>query len=370
MQGHAVRVRTEDGLVGAPIPVGVGVLQGDTLAPFLFVLVLDAVLRTLPRKGMQLSPLFQPILTARQRTLYMMPTQHLLPGTAYADDICLLAHSCADLQDLYRALERSALLLGLKINYGAGKTERFVCNDAPGLVTALSGQAVPVVSTYKYLGVYIFSFDQDLRHRKTKAWAALSSMREIWRSNASTPVKRALFRSLVEPILGYGLLGWPLHASQAQRVDAAYSRMLRYALGLPPAIISRARAPTEVIYGTGTPTEIPFLSAEVRARRISLLGHMMRQQAEGRAHHYALQLLEWNPGLRHKPKRGRRATMVTELCSDMHTLTVTDALHTLLDRGVARRARARVLDRAQTDAWTRVRARRLRAKTMVTPHLV
>ena len=37
-----------DGIVGPPITVTAGVLQGDTLAPFLFVLVLDAVLRSLP----------------------------------------------------------------------------------------------------------------------------------------------------------------------------------------------------------------------------------------------------------------------------------------------------------------------------------
>ena len=44
MEGHQLVVKTEDG-ISDPIQVQAGVLQGDTLAPFLFIIALDYVLR-------------------------------------------------------------------------------------------------------------------------------------------------------------------------------------------------------------------------------------------------------------------------------------------------------------------------------------
>eukprot|EP00760_Papus_ankaliazontas_P013883 PhM_4_TR15915/c1_g3_i16/m.3274 len=55
MIGHALKVRVGDEPTDN-IPVSLGVLQGDTLAPYLFVMVLDAVLRKLPDKGFLLEP--------------------------------------------------------------------------------------------------------------------------------------------------------------------------------------------------------------------------------------------------------------------------------------------------------------------------
>ena len=200
-----------------------------------------------------------------------------------------------------------------------------------------------------------------------KAWAALTSLREVWSSILPSSTKRNLFRSLVEPILGYGIVGWPLHSTQAQRVDAAYGRMLRYALGLRSAFLSHEVFPTERIYGTGTPHGIPFLSSELRARRIGLLGHMVRQQVEGRARHDALQLLVWDPSYLFKKKRGRRATLLRELCIDTETGDIAEALELLRERDAARKTRARTLARAQSDAWGRVTRRRDRRQLLVTP---
>ena len=49
IRGHVVRIRV-DGELTESIELSQGVLQGDTLAPFVFILVLDSILRGLPSR--------------------------------------------------------------------------------------------------------------------------------------------------------------------------------------------------------------------------------------------------------------------------------------------------------------------------------
>ena len=151
MEGHTMRVRVDKELTD-PIQVGVGVLQGDTLAPFLFVLVVDGLLSNLPRDcGITVDDV-------------------QLVAMAFADDIVLLAPSVRKLQQLFSNLEANALKVGLKINLGAGKTERFKVDALDPdptipLVTAAQ-KVIPLVDSYKYLGVYAMNRDDDWKRRK------------------------------------------------------------------------------------------------------------------------------------------------------------------------------------------------------------
>ena len=282
MQGHTVAVRTSDGLVGDKIAVNVGVLQGDTLAPFLFVLIMDGILRKLPEDAGLLVSRPKAALSKRQAELHESNEKRLI-GLAYADDIVLLAHGTRDLQRLFTALETTAAGVGLMINMGKGKTERFVIRCDPGTLTNQQGEEIPIVPSYKYLGVYVLNFDNDLAMRTGKAWGALKTLLQ----SATTPqVKRTLFFALIEPIFSYGLAGWALTCTQLNRIDNKVSRMLRYALGLAPAFISRDTHHTEDIYG-----EYPFISAQILGRRIHMISHHLR--AQNREHHPYIRTHRW-----------------------------------------------------------------------------
>ena len=81
------------------IDIQQGVLQGDTLAPFLFILIVDAVLRQLPEKGIELTRAVQA--AERQSANMQLRPRMAVAGTilnhlAFADDIVLLAHSVDD----------------------------------------------------------------------------------------------------------------------------------------------------------------------------------------------------------------------------------------------------------------------------------
>ena len=70
----------------SPFSIEAGILQGDTLAPFLFIIVVDYVLRvsidTISNNGLELSP----------RRSSRHPAKYLT-DTDFADDIALISQS-------------------------------------------------------------------------------------------------------------------------------------------------------------------------------------------------------------------------------------------------------------------------------------
>ena len=94
-----------------------GVLQGDTLAPYLFIICLDYVLRTsidkIRENGFEL--------TKKRSRRYPATT---ITDADYTDDIAILANTPDQAETLLHSLERAAASIGLYVN--AHKTE-YMC---------------------------------------------------------------------------------------------------------------------------------------------------------------------------------------------------------------------------------------------------
>ena len=105
-----------------------GVLQGDTLAPYLFINCLDYVLRTsidkMKESGFKL--------TKKRSRRYHAKT---ITNADYADDIALLANAPAQAETLLHSLERAAARIGLHVN--AHKTE-YTCFNQTGDISTLN----------------------------------------------------------------------------------------------------------------------------------------------------------------------------------------------------------------------------------------
>ena len=96
-----------------------GVLQGDTLAPYLFIICLDYVLRTSIDKIRE--NIFE--LTKKRRRMYPAKT------ITDADDIALLANTPNQAETLLHSLERPTAGIDLHVN--AHKTE-YMCYNQTG----------------------------------------------------------------------------------------------------------------------------------------------------------------------------------------------------------------------------------------------
>ena len=106
-----------------------GVLQGDTLAPYLFIICLDYVLRTLIDKIRENG--FE--LTKKRSRRYPAKT---ITDADYADDIAILANTSNQAETLLHSLERAAV--GLVLHVSAHKTE-YVCYNQTADFSTLDG---------------------------------------------------------------------------------------------------------------------------------------------------------------------------------------------------------------------------------------
>ena len=115
-----------------------GMLQGDTLAPYLFIICLDYVFRTsidlMKENGFKL---------AKERSR-RYPTQTIMDAD-YTNDIALLANTPAQAESLRHSLEWAASGIGLHVN--THKTE-YMCFNQRGNISTLKGGHLKLVDKF------------------------------------------------------------------------------------------------------------------------------------------------------------------------------------------------------------------------------
>ena len=167
-----VKVRSPDGDTEY-FDIVAGVLQGDTLAPYLFIISLDYVLRTsidkIRENGFEL--------TKKRSRRYPATT---ITDADYADDIVILANTPDQAETLLHSLEQAAASIGLYVN--AHKTE-YMCFNQTGDISTLEGTPLKLVDKFTYLGSSVESTEKDIETRLTKAWTAINRLSIIWKSN-------------------------------------------------------------------------------------------------------------------------------------------------------------------------------------------
>ena len=180
-----VKVRSPDGDTEY-FDIVAGVLQGDTLAPYLFIICLDYVLRTsidkIRENGFEL--------TKRRSKRYPAKT---ITDADYADDLALLANTPNQAETLLHSLERAAAGIGLHVN--ANKTE-YMCYNQTGNIATLDGASLKLVDKFTYLGSSVSSTEKDIDTRLTKAWTAIDRLSIIWKSWRQHPTRLQLYGHL------------------------------------------------------------------------------------------------------------------------------------------------------------------------------
>ena len=211
-----VKVRSPDGDTEY-FDIVAGVLQGDTLAPYLFIICLDYVLRTsidkIRENGFEL--------TKKRSRRYPATT---VTDADYADDIAILANTPDQAETLLHSLERAAARIGLYVN--AHKTE-YMCYNQTGDISTLDGTPLKLVDTFTYLGSSVESTEKDIETRLAKAWTAINRLSIIWKSDLTDKMKRSFFQAAVTSILLYGCTRWTLTKRLEKKLDGNYTRMLR-----------------------------------------------------------------------------------------------------------------------------------------------
>ena len=217
-----------------------GVLQGDTLAPYLFIICLDYVLRTSIDKIKENR--FE--LTKKRSRRYPAKT---ITDADYADDIVILANIPVQAESLLHSLERT------------------------GDISTLGGSSLKLADKFTYLGCSVSSTEKDIDTRLAKAWTTINRLSVIWKSDLTDKMKRRFFLAAVVSILLYGCTTWTLAKRMEKKLDGNYTRMLR-------AILNkswRQHPAKHHLYG-----HLPPITKTIQARRTRNSGHCWRSEDE------------------------------------------------------------------------------------------
>ena len=267
------------------------VLQGDTLAPLLFIITLDYVLRTSIDLHKDLGLKLQKSRGRRYPTV-------TISDADYADDLALFADSCSDAEKLLHGLEDKANSVGLRVNIRKIQN----CNiNTDHKVRSVNGSQLKSVDNYTYLGSEISSVDKEIKIRIVKSWSALDKLSSIWKSNLTATLKRNFFNKL------------------ERKLDGTYTRMLRVVFN----ISWKLHLTNKKLYGN-----IPTTSKTIRERRTRFARHCFRSVNE-----IISGVIMWMPA-HGFTKRGRpKRNYIKKLTGDTG-LTVEEAKKAMKDRNI------------------------------------
>ena len=243
-----------------------GILQGDVLAPLIFIIVLDYILR----------------LSVHASDGFRIGNNNMA-DLEFADDIATVTDSILSNTILCQKIADTAARFGLMFNIS--KTQYMFFNIPRPVASHdrvfVNGNPLEEVGDFKYLGSYVVSSTKDIQVRKAQAWKALESLDVFWKSDMSRKVKTKIFRTAVEPVLLYGSETWTLKVSDSTRLDGVYTRMLRRVYN----ISWESHTTNTVLYGG-----IPPLTMTIKKRRLRFAGHLQRHDDQP-----VHELLFWQP---------------------------------------------------------------------------
>ncbi|VDP25249.1 unnamed protein product [Schistosoma curassoni] len=272
-----------------------GVSQGCLLSPFLFLLVIDWIMKTSTSEGKH----------GIQRTSKMR-----LDDLDLADDLDLLSQTKQQMQEKTNSVTAASAAVGLNIHKGKSKILRY--NTACTNPIKIDGEDLEDVKTFAYLGSIIDEqggSDADVKARIGKARAVYLQLRNIWNSKQlSTNTKVRIFNTNVKTVLLYGVETWKTTKAIIQKIQVFINNCLRKILQIRrPETISN-----NVLWERTN--QIP-VEEEIRKKRRKWIEHTLRKAPNG----VTRQALTWNPdGQR---KRGRpKNTLRREMEIDMRKL--------------------------------------------------
>ena len=269
-----------------PFAITTGVLQGDVLAPFLFIIVIDYVSKRsvgdfgyLTHKGNTQDNSGRTVRSTTRETDYKVN------DLTFADDIALLENDSTQAQRQLDALELEAGKVGLEIN--VQKTEQMRLNQSSILSQndplVIKGQQINIVDDFKYLGSYVGSTEHDVKVRIGFAWAAFAKVKSILRSpKVKLNFKIRLFKAACISILLYGCESWILTEALIDRLEIFTRTCYRIMLDIKQ---SRDHVTNQSLYHlTG---QAP-LCETIRERQLKFTGHCIRMPTDEPANRFVI----------------------------------------------------------------------------------
>lgn len=249
-----------NGQYSQPFEVKNGLRQGDPLAPLLFNLALEWIMRKV-----RAPPPMQ--LVGNQSVL------------AFADDVVILGNTVNEMSNTAKSFIRAGELIGLKVNEGKTKYMHLSKDKIPFLnPIKIDHFTFQAVASFRYLGstlTYNNDISKEVNERLTNASKSFYSMAHLFSSRLlSTKTKISLYKTLLRPILIYGCESWSTPISIEQRIADFERKILR-------KIYTPVYNPLTRTYEKRTKEELgqlfqPDIIKIINHKRLAWWGHALR----------------------------------------------------------------------------------------------
>ncbi|VDP58092.1 unnamed protein product [Schistosoma margrebowiei] len=175
--------------------VRTGVRQGCLLSPFVFLLVVDWIMKTSTSEG---------------KHDIQWTAQNQLDDLDLTDDLALLSHTHEQIQIKTASVAAVSASVGLNIHKGKTKVFKFKTKNSNPIT--LDGETLEDVESFTYLGSIIDEqggSDADVKARIGKAKTAFLQLKNIWNSKQlSINIEVTIFNSNIKVVLLYGAETW------------------------------------------------------------------------------------------------------------------------------------------------------------------
>lgn len=235
-----------------------GVKQGCNMSGFLFLIVIDWVMRKTTGSG--------------ENGIRWKFTKKL-DDLDFADDIALLSTTHRQMQLKTDSIIKYSAQVGLKAN--REKCKILKINTKNTEVIKMNMEPIEEVKKFEYLGAIVAETGggtMDLNNRLRKARATFVRLKNVWNSsNYKRKTKIRLYKTLVKPVLMYGSETWKMTDSDNHKLDVFQSKCLRQILKIRwqdhvsnESVMERAG--------------IEMMSKEVKKKRWKYIGHVLRRE--------------------------------------------------------------------------------------------
>ena len=267
------------GQLSESFEVKTGVRQGCLLSPFLFLLVIDWIMKTTT--------------TGRNNGIQWI-LQTRLDDLDFADDLAFLSHNHSQMQDKTTLLQTTSAGTGLKIN--RKKTELMKMNTTANAPVTVGGEPIREVVSFVYLGIVVDQqggTDRDVTASIGKTRAAFVMLKNIWASGGiSMRTKLRIFNSNVKSVLLCGCETWRTTLTIQRKIQTFFNTCLRRIY----KIQWQEKIRNEDLWERAGQKPV---AKQLLRRKWGWIGHPLRKSASSTTR----QALTWNPQGRRK--RGR-----------------------------------------------------------------
>jgi hypothetical protein len=225
MLSRTTRRVVVNGFESEEFTTSVGLPQGAVLSPLLYALFINGLAEQL-----------------KQQNLGMLYCDRRIGILLYADDIVLLAETPEQLQRMLDIASQYASQWQFKFNTKPGKSNVVICphseHERYTNFFKLSGAPLEVTEHYKYLGLEMGQVSRDCwkpycARILARAGRALKTLRYGVGGRRALPLATVthLFKTLVRPLLEYGIAMWGAMTQQAvltllENVQVRFGRWL------------------------------------------------------------------------------------------------------------------------------------------------